>query len=329
MSAEPQASPGSSAPRPPDFFIVGHAKSGTTALYEMLRGHPQIYMPELKEPWFFASDMRPRFQPHLGGMPPATLQEYLALFGEAGPGQRIGEASSSYLWSRTAAAAIADVQPRARIIAILREPASFLRSLHLQLLQTHVEDRKDLATALDLEQARAEGRQIPRRSHRPQLLQYSDHVRYVEQLRRYKDLFPPEQVLVLIYDDFRSDNEGTVRRVMEFLDVDAQQPLKVLDANPSILMRSQRLDGLVHSVSVGRGGAASRAARATVKAVLPRRLRRDALQITRQRVVHGRPPPTDEAFMHELRRRFKPEVIAASEYLDRDLVALWGYDELD
>jgi len=36
--------------RVPDFFIVGHAKSGTTALYEMLRRHPQIYMPSVKEP---------------------------------------------------------------------------------------------------------------------------------------------------------------------------------------------------------------------------------------------------------------------------------------
>ena len=36
--------------RVPDFFIVGHAKSGTTALYEMLRQHPQIFMPASKEP---------------------------------------------------------------------------------------------------------------------------------------------------------------------------------------------------------------------------------------------------------------------------------------
>ena len=38
----------------PDFFIVGHAKCGTTALYEMLRAHPQIFMPDFKEPMYFA-----------------------------------------------------------------------------------------------------------------------------------------------------------------------------------------------------------------------------------------------------------------------------------
>src|SRR6266566_2098205 len=136
--------------RVPDFFIVGHAKSGTTAMYEMLRGHPQIFLPDGKEPWFFATDMRPRFQPAMAGRLPQTLDEYLALFAGAKPEQRVGEASSSYLWSATAASGIARVAPAARIIAILREPASFLCSLHLQLLRTHVEVKKDLRRALSL-----------------------------------------------------------------------------------------------------------------------------------------------------------------------------------
>ena len=48
--------------RYPDFFIAGHAKCGTTALYEMLRRHPAIFMPELKEPLYFATDLRRRFR---------------------------------------------------------------------------------------------------------------------------------------------------------------------------------------------------------------------------------------------------------------------------
>ncbi len=328
--AESAATAPAGAPRKrvPDFFIVGHAKSGTTALYEMLRRHPQIYMPESKEPWFFASDMRARFQPPRAGVAPETLEEYLSLFDDATPEQRIGEASSSYLWSRTAAGRIADVQPAARIIAILREPASFLRSLHLQLLQTHVEAQKDLKQAISLEGARREGGHIPRRSHRPQLLQYSDHVRYVDQLRRYHSLFPPEQVLVLIYDDFRSDNEATVRRVLRFLEVDDESPIDVLDANRTARsMRSQQADELVHSISVGRGPA-SRTAKAAIKALTPREMRRDLLKVIQRRLVYRSPPPPDQAFMDELRRRFKGEVVALSEYLDRDLVTLWGYDSV-
>jgi hypothetical protein len=326
-SADPSAEAAAQKPRLPDFFIVGHAKSGTTALYEMLRRHPQIFMPEEKEPWFFADDMRARFTPPMAGPPLETLAQYLALFAEATPQQSAGEASSSYLWSRTAAANIAAVQPQARIIAILREPSSFLRSLHLQLLQTHVEVERDLGKALALERERRQGRKIPRRSHRPQLLLYSDHVRYVEQLRRYHELFGRERVLVLIYEEFRRENEATVRSVLRFLGVDDRAPVEVTKANPTVRMRSQQLDDLVHAVSVGRGPL-SKAAKATVKSLTPERVRRRALRLTQRRVVHGAPPADDEQLMIELRRRFRPEVAALSDYLGRDLLALWGYDRI-
>jgi hypothetical protein len=311
----------------PDFFIAGNPKCGTTALYEMLRRHPQIYMPDLKEPWFFASDMRPRFTPPRSASPPETLEDYLSLFDAAGAEQRTGEASSSYLWSSTAAGRIAELRPDARIIAILREPASFLRSLHLQLLQTHVESKKDLGQALSLESARREGKRIPRRSHRPQLLFYSNHVRYVDHLRRYYDAFPSEQMLVLIYDDFRRDNEATVRAVLRFLDVDETVPVDVLDANPTTRMRSQQLNELVHAVSVGRGPV-SRVVKSGVKALTPKQVRGEALRMTQRHVVHGSPRPPDDALMLELRRRYKGEVVALSEYLGRDLVSLWGYDDI-
>jgi Sulfotransferase family len=315
------------AARVPDFFIVGHAKSGTSALFEMLRRHPQIFMPDGKEPWFLASDMRPRFQPPTAGPPIETLADYLALFGDARPEQRVGEASSSYLWSTTAAGAIAELAPGARIIAILREPASFLHSLHLQFVRTHVESVRRLRKAMALEATRAQGRRLPRRSHRPQLLQYSQHVRYVEQLRRYHELFDRDRVRVLIYEDFRDDNIGSVRSLLRFLDVDDGVPVEAVHANPSVGMRSQGLDELVHSVSVGRG-AASRGAKAALKAVTPRNARRHALGLAQRHLVHRAAPDPDDAFALELKRRFTNEVTALSEYLDRDLVSLWGYDRL-
>jgi hypothetical protein len=318
--------PRSQAPaRVPDFFIVGHPKSGTTALYEMLRRHPQIHMPENKEPWFFSTDAWPRFQPPMAGMPPATLEDYLSLFTAAEPGQLVGEASSSYLWSSVAAQRIAAVQPQARIVAILREPADFLRSLHLQMVQDHIEWEKDLRTALALEHERRQGQRVPARSHLPQLLLYSEYVRYVEQLRRYREVFAPEQLLVLIYDDFRADNEDTVRRVQRFLGVADAHPVEVVQANPTIRMRSLALDEMLHAVTVGRGPL-SRAVKASVKALTPRTLRRDAQRLTLRHVVRAEPPPVDEQLMLELRRRFAPEVLALGEYLDRDLVTLWGYD---
>ena len=313
--------------RVPDFFIVGHAKSGTTALYEMLRQHPQIFMPASKEPWFFAEELLERTPPRPEGTPD-TLEAYSSWFEDARPEQRAGEASALYLWSHTAAGRIAQVRGDARIIAILREPASFLRSLHLQFIQTYVETEKDLGRALALEGRRREGKDVPRHTYWPQALLYSEHVRYVDQLRRYRDVFAAEQLLVLIYDDFRDDNEATVRRVLRFLDVDDSVSVDALRANPTVQVRSQRLNELVHGLSVGHGRV-SRTAKAGVKALTPRRLRRSALEATQRRLVFADPDPPDEQLMLDLRRRFKGEVVALSEYMDRDLVTLWGYDSID
>jgi hypothetical protein len=230
--------------RIPDFFIVGHAKSGTTALYEMLRRHPEIFMPTYKggagkEPWYFSRDNpQPQSTPARSvaftGRRTMTHDEYASLFAAAKPDQRVGEASSSYLWSASAAGRIASAQPAARIIAILREPASFLRSLHLQLLQNHHEVERDFRKAVALDDPRREGRLIPSHSYWPQALIYSDRVRYVEQLRRYHAVFPPEQVLVLIYDDFRDDNDATLGRVLRFLEVDPTRSIPAVQANPTI-----------------------------------------------------------------------------------------------
>jgi hypothetical protein len=310
----------------PDFFIVGHSKSGTTALYEMLRRHPQIYLPAGKEPWFFAEELHERTPPRPEGTA-QTLEEYMALFAGATAEQRVGEATALYLWSQTAAESIAAVQPGARIIAILREPASFLRSLHLQFVESYVETEVDFRKALALEQPRREGREIPRYTYWPQTLLYSEHVRYVEQLRRYRDRFGAEQMLVLVYDDFRAENEATVREVLRFLEVDDTVALEPVEANPTVRVRSRRMHHLVHAASVGRGSI-SLTVKAGLKTVMPRPLRRRALHALQRQVLYSEPEPPDEQLMGELRHRFKSEVVALGEYLDRDLVRLWGYDDV-
>jgi hypothetical protein len=293
--------------RAPDFFIAGHHKSGTTALYEMLRRHPRIFMPALKEPRFLAEDLR-ALVPSTPRQP-QTMEEYLALFEPAREDQLVGEASPGYLRSKTAARAIHDLQPSAKIIAILREPASFVRSMHLQMVQEHVEQETDLRRAFEREEIERAGQRVRR---------YSDHVEYVAQLRRYHEVFGREQVLVLIYDDFRADNDGTVRQVLRFLGVDHEAPIEAVEANPTVRVRSVRMDAAVRGLY---GGRLARAARA----LLPAALRRGVLRGLRRRVVYGRPDEVDRELELELRRRFRGEVEALSEYLGRDLVGLWGY----
>jgi hypothetical protein len=320
----------SAASRPlPDFFIVGHPKCGTTALHQMLRQHPQIHMP-LKEPRFFAMELRSRFRRLGPGTLPLTLEQYLALFDGARPGQLLGEASPQYLRSDVAAGEIARVCPDARIIAILREPASFLRSFHIQALHNLNETEPDFAKALALEPARREGRKLPLLAQSPKALLYSEHVRYAEQLRRLYAAFPAEQVLVLIYDDFRSENEATVRRVLRFLDVDDSVTIEPVRTSQLPTVRSPSLYRLTRALAIARNKLTRGAPGANDEVGPSRRVLpgpRRAAALAWRRVLFAPQPAVDERFMAELRVRLKPEVVAISDYLGRDLVAEWGYDD--
>lgn len=298
------------ASRMPDFFVIGHQKCGTTALYYMLYEHPQIFLSEYKEPRYFAPELRPPLRHEESGRP-QTLERYLGLFTRASPGQLVGDTSPQYIRSPTAAERIAALRPDARIIAILREPADYLRSYHMQMVISHVEPEKDFGRAIALEENRrrgaADGSFVP-----PQHL-YSEHVRYVEQLRRYEARFGRGRMLLIVYEDFRRDNEATMRAVQRFLGVDDTLPLHAVRTQPLPVVRSMRIHRLRNAA--GR--------------LRPEWVHAGPLGRAVRRLAYVPAQPPDEGLMRELRRRFKPEVIALSEYLDRDLVSLWGYEDID
>ena len=291
----------------------------------MLSQHPQIYMPNLKEPHYLADE--------LAGPPPpitwpTTLADYLALFAPAAPGQLTGEASASYLWSRTAARNIARMNPNARIIIILREPVSFLRSLHLQYVKMGIESERDLRKALTLEDELPNGRHLPSAGRRAPLLVYSSHMAYIDQLRRYRETFSAKQLLVLIYDDFRADNQTTIGTILRFLEVDETVSLSTVEANRTTHVSSRRAATLLSSVFEGRSPG-SAMVKAAVGRVTTPRLRRGVQRAIRRHVVYAQPQAPDRNLVLELRHRYKPEVVALTEYLGRGLVTLWGYDDLD
>ncbi|HEX9481990.1 MAG TPA: sulfotransferase [Solirubrobacteraceae bacterium] len=313
--------------RLPDFFIVGHQKCGTTALYKMIQDHPQIYLPVQKEPRFFITE-RPSRAAGGGRGRPATLEEYLDLFSPARPEQKAGEASPQYLQYAEAPAAIAELNPQAKIIALLREPVDFLRSYHGQMLHNRVETEKLFRKAMELEPARRRGECFPPGCNRRSWLLYSDQIRYREQLSHVYASFPPEQVLVLIYEEYRRDNEAVVREVLRFLEVDDTLPVELLETPPLKDVRLQRLHYLTASMQEARRNpaAAGLGVRA-LDAAIPGAVRTRLGSAWRRLIYRPRAAP-DSEFIAELRRRFKPDVEAVSDYLDKDLVSLWGYDRL-
>ncbi len=316
--------------RVPDFFIVGHEKCGTSALDAMLKRHPQIFMPEVKEQRFLAPELRSRFGARNTRFQPTTLEGYRAVFAPARADQLAGEASPMYLRSHEAARRMAELQPAARVIALLREPAAFLRSMHLQNISNNLETERDLRKALELEQERREGRRIPRRCTQPAALMYSDHVRYTEQLRRYHEVFDREQVLVLIYDEFRRDNEAAVRGVLRFLGVDDSVHIEQVETSSLRAVRVMWLKNLADAARRARNNpAAPTRVGHAVNALVPEALRRGPARRAFRRVVNTDAPPADPQLTRELRLRFRGEVQELGEYLGRDLVTLWGYDRID
>ena len=64
---------------------------------------------------------------------------------------------------------------------------------------------------------------------------------------------------MLIYDDFRADNEATVRQVLRFLDVDDEPSrCETVEANPTRAGALAAHDELVRRSAVGKGAPGAR-----------------------------------------------------------------------
>jgi hypothetical protein len=129
----------------PDFFIVGAPRCGTTSLSRYLARHPQISFSEPKEPHYFSQVSK--------DFSTLEVQEnYLARFfrHRQNSHQAVGEGSVSYLYSQQAIDQILKFNPRAKFIAMVRNPIDMIHSYHYRLLFTLDEDVQDFATAWSL-----------------------------------------------------------------------------------------------------------------------------------------------------------------------------------
>lgn len=309
----------------PSFFIAGNSKSGTSALYQFLKVHPEVFMCSPKEPNYFARDFLRDPNP-AGSFHAHDLAWYQGLFQDARPGQLCGEASAVYLYSAVAAREIHAFNPDAKLIFILREPVSFLHSYHLQQLKNPVtegEDEQDFEQALALEPLRRQGQRLPKGCLVPELNYYTERIRYAEHLQRYLDVFDRLNVLILIYDDFRRDNVGTYRQVLSFLGLAPGFTPDFRTVNEGSKLRSKRMQHLMQRLTFGQGWAAP--VKALAKRLIPGQLRKKLVRQAYDTLVFEPKDEVDPALAARLKAQFRPEVEKISTLLGRDLVTLWGY----
>jgi len=219
--------------RKPNLFIVGAMKCGTTAWFEYLRSHPDIFMSDPKEPSFFALDV-PNWRQI------RSEEEYSALFANSAAAKVVGEASTTYLMSETAAKAIRRYSPGAKILIFLRGQEECLPSLHNQFLAEFSEDITDFETAWRLSGRRPPST-IPQGCLEPRTLDYAAMGRFDEQVRRYFDAFPPEQIRVFWYSDWTADPRSTYLEILGFLGLDDDGRTEFRPANQGITLRLRRL----------------------------------------------------------------------------------------
>lgn len=209
----------------PNFFIVGAPKCGTTALSDYLREHPQVFVSEPKEPHFFATD----FEKYRITKTPAQYQQLFDSRNESA----VGEASVFYLYSTEAIPNILRYRPDAKIIVMVRKPQEAIYSFHSQLLYTADEEETDFVTAWRLQSDRAQGRHIPKLCREPALLQYAEVGFFGKQVARLYEIFPKQQIEVILFDDFVQHTKETYERVIQFLEVesDRREDFAVINSN--------------------------------------------------------------------------------------------------
>jgi hypothetical protein len=216
--------------RLPDFVILGAMKSGTTTLFDTLAQHPQVLPSIAKEVHFFDTDHGNGLCWYRAHFPVDAYARLQAL----ATGKKVvtGEGTPYYLFHPHVPRRLHWVVPRAKLIALLRDPVDRAYSHYRHNLVTK-EETLTFEDALAAEDGRLQGELERMRADESYVSvnyrAYSYVARgiYVDQLRAYGELFAREQILVLRAEDYFEDPGAVCGRVLEFLGLGREVPAGV------------------------------------------------------------------------------------------------------
>jgi hypothetical protein len=194
-------------------------KSGTSTLARQIGEHPDGFMVDGKEVYFFDRD----------AVWERGLAWYRSLFAPAEDAAAVGEASPSTMFTDVAVSRAAAVVPDARILVILRNPVDRLYSHYWHERFFQRETRPfDAVVASEL------GADDPATT---QLVGRSMYRRQLERLRRH---FPHDRIRVFLLDDLEADPAATFTAACTFLGIDPAVRVPSLGTvvNPAKVSRS-------------------------------------------------------------------------------------------
>lgn len=291
----------------PNFLVVGAARAGTTSLYYWLKQHPEVFMPDVKEPSYFVHDY---------GVSDWAL--YLSLF-EPGRGKKArGEASAAYLYCKESPAWIKSILGNIKIIIILRNPVQRAFSLYVWMVKEGYEDARTFEDALSREPKRMQSYEFQENCPQffPDYLYYTTGL-YFQQIKRYYDIFGENNVRVYLFDDLVNDPRALIRDIYDFLGVDSSFVPNLKAYNPGIKPRSVLFQYWLRT----------KARHSLILRFLPSAYSwRIQTMLMRLNLRIGTRPKMNLATLRTLQERYGPNIINLMQLLDRD-VSHWIEDE--
>jgi hypothetical protein len=175
-----------------DVMLIGAQKSGTTSLAHQLGSHPEICLSDEKEPAYFNTQVDWR----------AGLGDYHALFAPS-DGQLCLEASTMYTFLPEFGGThdrIHAYNPDVKLVYVMRDPVErMLSNYAFRRVRRLTSDPQEIALVRD-----------------PTFVNRS---RYGMQLRPYFELFPSEQIHLMVFEEHLADPAGSLKDVAGFLGI--------------------------------------------------------------------------------------------------------------
>jgi hypothetical protein len=250
-----------------NLFIVGAAKSGTTTIYDHLCDHPDIFMSPIKEPHYFCSDIRrknftqlhykkfdldlnkyfqekPLKRHHIAYID--QLDQYEKLFHAGQVKKYLGECSGGYLYSSTAAQSIYEYNADAKIIISLREPVDRAYS-HWKMNLANGRENENIPFDKCIFDAFTKADKAWGVAHL-----YVDLGLYCEQIRRYLDIFPRKNILIVFYRDLMISPQKFMDDIFKFLDLEAIVIDQDKKSNPSRKPKFPMLQSFIRDYRLAR-----------------------------------------------------------------------------
>jgi len=160
----------------------------------MLAQHPDIFVCNPKEPEFFN-----RFEEYNKG-----IGQYAKLFESGNKATAVGEGSTSYTKSGAfplAAERIKQHLPHVKLIYIMRDPIARIESHWMHSVRSGSQRWSDFPNAIVKDE------------------NFIDTSQYWKQYQHLRNYFSPEQILLMLYEDFKSNPTDVLERCFSYLNV--------------------------------------------------------------------------------------------------------------